>query len=522
VSGATTDTGATQSRLWLLTPARGLAQPLLHWKDFQLQLGLFGSGTLTVTLHKDQITASYSGDGALATDFGHHGTQGLWSIDYYHRGTRVFSGPVQTVIYNRDGHEGNAWVTVVAEMWLPALLRRRIVETSTRAPFTVTNDTWHDIACKLVREQCDPDDIVTPTNWQKNAETRDDFGAFIVEVGADTGSGTEDYRLETRCNLWDAVTELCNMPSADADKLWPTITESPAGTFTVDFVTGRSGGSRAIGSDLTSSIVFATPRRNLPRFELTHDGGATENHLVSGGAGPGTGQSVRYAANDTSITTRNLGVFEGVYDVPGGRDNATLDNELAMQLYRTADQSTWTAAIVETADQQWPGDFGLMDSVTVYDEYYSETVADMIIGVRLSYPAPGPYTIELMFGQPPRNDARNMARSGGGAGGGRGGGGSGRSKDGQRYVYDHVDGDKGSSTAHEAQTGLDVVGDGGSDIRAYVTVTDDTTDGNDDEVEVGIVGDFTSGDVTATGWTTIKDAGGGTIWILATDADPSP
>jgi len=55
-----------------------------------------------------------------------------------------------------------------------------------------------------------------------------------------------------------------------------------------------------------------------------------------------------------------------------------------------------------------------------------------------------------------------------------------------------------------------------------VTVTDDTTDGNDDEAEVGIVGDFTSGDITAAGWTTVKKAGGGTIWILATTSDPSP
>jgi len=516
VSGSITGVDADDTRLWLLNPARGLAQPLLHWKDLRLDLGLYSSGTLTVTLHKDQITASYGSDGALATDFGRHGTEGLWSLDYYHRGSRVFSGPIQTVVYSREGHEGNAWVTVTAEQWLPALLRRRIVRTSTGAPFTVTDDTWHDIACRLVREQCDPDDVVTPTGWQQSAETRHDFGSFVVEVGADTGAGTEDYSVEVRTNLWDAVCELCNMPASDDDKLWPTITESPAATFTVDFAVGRSGGSRGIGTDHTATVVFATPRRTLPRFEMVHDGGATENHLVSGGEGAGTAQSTRHAADGTSITTRNLGIYEGVYDVPGGRDNAVLDNELRMQLYRVKDQTTWTAQVVETATVLWPTSFDLKDSVTVYDEYYGETVSDMVLGVRLSYPAPGPYKLELTFGQPERNVLRDMARAGGGGGGGRGGGGSGRGKDGSRDVYTHIDCTSGTVNAHEANTGLDLVGSVGTEVRVTTTATDSANDGTDDKVTIGVVGTFVDTGQAANGYVEIADASGGAaIRLLA-------
>jgi hypothetical protein len=249
---------------------------------------------------------------------------------------------------------------------------------------------------------------------------------------------------------------------------------------------------------------------------MVHDGGAAENHLVSGGDGAGTSQSTRHAADDTSITTRNLGVREGVYDVPGGRANYILDNELRMQLFRVKDPTTWTAQVIETDDQMWPVDFDLKDSVTVYDEFYGETVADMIIGVRLSYPAPGPYKLELVFGQPERNVLREMARGGGGAGGGRGGGGSSRNKDGSRNVYTHIDCTTGTVNAHEANTGLDLDGDGGDDIRVTTTAGEQTGSGVDDTITIAVVGTFTAAAQTANGYMTIKDAGGpGTVRLLA-------
>ena len=49
----TTTDQRDDSRLWLMTPARGAGQLLLHWKDLSCDLGLFGAGTLTVTLHKE-------------------------------------------------------------------------------------------------------------------------------------------------------------------------------------------------------------------------------------------------------------------------------------------------------------------------------------------------------------------------------------------------------------------------------------------------------------------------------------
>jgi len=510
------------SRLWLLAPDRSLNTLLTDWKDFSLDLGLFGAGTLTVTLHKSSLEDATDGtDTALDVDFGWHGTQGLWSLDYYHRGTKVFSGPIQTVIKRDEGPAGLAYVTITAETWGPALLRRRQVRTSTGAPFTVKDDSWRDIGRKLIEEQCEVGSVVTPTGWQQNSEVRSDFGSFTVTVANASDSGTDDYSVEVRTNLWDAVCELCNMPAADADKLWPYWTESSAGTFNFDFYVGRSGGSRAIGSDLTGTVKFATQQGSVQRFQVTHDGSATENHLVSGGQGPGTGQSTRHAADDTSITTRNLGVFEGVEDVPGGRQNYELDNELNRALAARADITTWTTQIVETDNQQWPADFDIMDSVTVYDARYSETVSKMIVGVRLSYPAPGPYKLELVFGKMPRSELQGIARAGGGGGGGRGGGGRSRGKDGKRYVYYEISGDSGSSTAHEAQTGLVIAGDNSGDLRAVTTAVDATADGTDDNLTIAVCATFVVGDPGVTHYFTLKDGSGTTYWVGCSDTDPN-
>ena len=115
----------SDSRLWLLDANRTLVQLVTDWRDFSLDLGLYGAGTLTVTLHKDSITGTNDGESMVGTDFGWHGTKGLASLDYYHRGVKVFSGPIQTVVKQHEGAEGSAYVTVVAETWGPALLRRR-------------------------------------------------------------------------------------------------------------------------------------------------------------------------------------------------------------------------------------------------------------------------------------------------------------------------------------------------------------------------------------------------------------
>lgn len=503
------------SRLWLLDYQRGLVQLLTDWKDLSVDLGLFGAGTLTVTLHKDSITATNGGEGVLATDFGWNGTKGQMSLDLYHRGTRVFSGPIQTVVKSHEGYAGTAYVTVTAETWLPALLRRRHVRTATGAPFVVTDDSWRDIARTLVAQQTTTALVVTPTGWQVNSEVRTDFGPFTVVAVGVSDTGTADYSVEVRTNLWDAVCELCNMPASEDDKLWPTITESPAGTFTVDFLVGRTGAGRAIGADKSTTVFFSTLHNTVDTFEKQRDGAATENHLVSGGKGPGAGQSVRHAANDTSITTKNLGVFEGVEDVLGGRANYEMDNELTRALYERADVTSWTAKVTESAGQYWPASFGICDTVTVYDGHFAETVASMIVGIKLTYPAPGPYTLELVFGKG-RNELRAIGRAGGGGGGGRGGGGRSRNHDGTRYVYDHIDCDSGNITAHEAQTGLDLVGVSCTDVRIQTTGTEETADGTDDKAELDVVGTFSDTDTpVCNGFVTLRDGGGRTIKLLA-------
>jgi len=196
-------TDSTDARLWLYDPARAAAQWVTQWKHIKLSKGLFGADTLVVTVPYNHIDATYSSDDAGETDFGINGTQGLWSFDYYHRGTKVFSGPVVRARKSHRGADGTAYFTLKCESWGPYLLRGRQVRTSTGAVWINDyNQDWRDIGLELIAEQCVSGSVVTPTGWQQNSEVRTDFGPFTVAVASyNSGtSGSLEHHVENRTN----------------------------------------------------------------------------------------------------------------------------------------------------------------------------------------------------------------------------------------------------------------------------------------------------------------------------------
>jgi len=533
ISGYDGRGGLADTRLWLMSPTRAAAGLVLDWKDFELDIGPFEQAVLTITVHKSSVACTSldaNSATALSTNWGWSDTNnnGLWSLDFYYRGTRVFSGPIINFKKAVEAHDGTAYVTLQAESFFQHFTRRRQVRTANGAQWTDTDEIT-DVYRALCRENMDPDDIVTPTGAGNRqaytaTESRADFGPnFTVEVAADDNTGTSiTWKIDSCTNLHDALLELSTTTAADTDYLWPTITESPAGTFTIDVLHARSGGSRGIGTDLSSSVVFTTYRRNLLRFSKEFDGSAvTTLWTVKGKGIAGSGQYTRHIADATMCA--RVGVFEDALTLPHAGSAQELDDE-AQRLINEASAGwiTWSADIVERDDFEFPANFNIRDTVSVYDDAFGETVTDMIIGARISIPTPGPAQLTLKFGRLPRSTPREQGRSGGGSRGGRSGGGRPRSKSGDPetdpdalLIYKTVAGDTGSADADTTTDTFTLTSDSGksaNEIHVLHTVTDDP--------EVGLLkvrADMDLGDLTCTHYFKIQDTGG-TFWLVPVQA----
>jgi len=546
-TGQAPDVGFGDTRLWLLSGKRVISALIVDWREFECDLNPFEQGTLTVTAHKTSqlcTATNANSDAAIDIDWGWTDTtnkDNLWSLDFYYRGTRIFSGPIVVVQKHREDKEGTAYVTLTAETWYQHFGRRRQVRTATGIQWTDT-DEIADIFRALWREQWDPDDIVTPTGSGNRqvypaTETRDDAGPnWTVEVEADDNTGTSiTYKCDDKMCLLEAANELCTLTSADTDWLWPTVTESPTGTWTIGVNHARSGGSRSIGTDYSSgdsAVLFTTGRRNLLRFAKTLDGTATTNVWTVTGKRIGAYQYARHITDGTSCDM--IGVYEDALNLPQAGTADELDRE-AQRLINEAKQGwvSWEAEVLETGGTTYTEDWNIGDTVAVYDGSYGETVSEMVIGVRVSATTPGPFVVTPKFGRIQRHPLRELGRSGGGARGGRSGGGKPRKKSGDPetdpdtyVIYKTIAGDSGSAdadTTTDTYTLQSDTGKGANEIHCLHTVTDDP--------EVGLLkvrgnpADNTPaqvGNVTFDKYIKVQDTGGTLyrIW-LTDDEDPS-
>jgi len=505
---------SADTRIWLCDPGHNLNTLVWDFEAASIDDLVHSLGTITVTAKADSnmCLASYNGSTAGETDFGWNGTDGFWSLRYYHRGVKKVAGPIVSVVKHRDGQQ--AKVTITAESAPGALLRRRQVRTELGNPWTAT-DGRGDLCRQLGRTNCETGSVVTPTGWQESTETRDDFGVWSVTFAADDETGSEEYTCENRKNLLDAILECANTGASDAERQWMTWTEPSAGTCHIDFEARN-----AVGSSYTDSIVFSSARGNMPRYSKTIDGAGFENHLVSGAKGAGQRQSTHHKADTASILTSNHGVFEGVYDVPAGMDAAEVTNELERRLWELRDGiTTIDFTILEQDGSRYAEDWDAGDTFTAFDKEFGESHSEQCIGVRIVYDSPGPhYTISPILGQFPRNELRQVARAGGGGGGGRGGGGRSRNPDGSRFLYYKFSGDSGDAEAHELDTEMNTIGENTTEVvRCNVVYTDTSTEGNPDEGIWYVEGPFEESDVTVSGYVAMNKIGGGTVYLLAAD-----
>lgn len=521
--------------LWLVSPDRVTRYPVTDYREIRLVQGPKLQDLLTVTLSKASTAClrSFGGLSAIAARF-----EG-WSFDLDVRGSRVFMGPRQRCKLGwqgkrRTGPAGTvsdptAVVTIDCEHFYTRLTRDRKVygNGSGGAGKFSRTDTWLNIARKLVIENCCPG-AVEPTDWDTTGTLdRAKFGPnnyWTVTCPAPSGSGSNLFAADFGDNLHDTLDELCDSQAADSDKLWPTCVETSAGVFAIDFLVGRSGGSRGIGSDKTSLIV-SPEMGNLLAYDVDDDGAQAGSHWQVAGKGRGTGQLRRYKADTGAIAVH--GLSEDSITIPNGTANGELDNEAQRQINeRAAGSVTHALEIVETTNFLWPTHFGIKDTITVFTPLgdanttspaASQQLQLLVIGIEWKKQGPKPPELRLVFGRWPTHEGRRQGRSGGGGSGGRGGGGRPRPKDGQSTVdpdtivgYAYVVTQNGIVDAEGPNHYLDYRGRWNSAVvRVRTRGTDSATSdsaGGADKLRDEVIGDY---------FTPMPDGANGYMWAWA-------
>lgn len=523
----------------LVSPDRAATWHVLDADEIRLVQGPKEQHTLQVVLprHSQACSQTYSSATALSRRFVG------WSFDLYVRGVLVFSGPRMKMKYAWKGRrrtdatgtlsDPTAQLVIDCETFYSRLTRDRKVYgtgagTATGAKFSMTGSTWLAIARTLVRENMVSGSVVEPTDWDTGGLDRATFGPggiWSVTCSAPSGSGSAAFAADFGDNLHDTLDELCDTPASDADKLWPTCTETSAGVWAIDFQVGRSGGSRGIGADKTS-IIVSPELGNLVSYEVDDDEAQAGSHWQVAGKGSREGQLRRYKSDSAGIAWH--GLSEDSLTLPDGTTSAELDNEAQRLLYERAQGNvTHTIGLVETPVFRWPTDFGLKDTLTVYTPLGDATTTSpsaaealqlMIVGVEWTKKGPQPPVLRLLFGRWPTIESRRAGRSGGGGSGGRGGGGRPRGKAGlpnqdpdQIRGYAYVLTQNGDLDAEGVHHYLKFAGrDTTTYLRAQTYGTDGTSDSpaNADLVEHELVADYTDTAPEPTGYIVVKLANG--------------
>lgn len=412
--------GDHNTRLVFYDPSRTLSAICTDFLSFKANIGVLGQATLEVVIPRRSAcwTNTYSGSSARADRWLN------WSFDFYWRGAKVFSGPVANAKVEHNGQEASAYATLTCITWFQWLMGGRTIETNGNSPYTKTATPWDNIFKDLIRTQCVAASITKPTGFPAGI-ARGNFGPFTVAVSADTSSASAaDWKIEQNKPLLDTLVDLCVSPAATTDHLWPTTTESPAGTFTFGCLVGRTGGSRAIGADLTASIFVSGTRGSIAAGVAEYDHEALASCWKLSGKGRAANQGFNYVTDTT------------VYGKIGDREDALTVRTAGTAAERQAEArrmawlSNWENGrrvefvLTESDALRYGVDFSVADSITVYDHVLEETSTQMITLAEISMVAPGPPHVKLGFGKMPRNETREATRSGGGGGGGgRSGGG---------------------------------------------------------------------------------------------------
>lgn len=514
---------AEDVRLWILPPdmVRDDSSVLVdHYLKCRLQQGVLGQDTLNVEVPWDSAscTTLYGGTKLRLLGTGWEGC----ALELSVRGDIVFDGAITDGDEQWEGslfpgaeyeHPGSV-AKLFAVPWFTALTKCRVVRTSSGARFTATDYPKNIFRTLVLQNMVAGGSLETPTGYQQGTETRDDFGDITVAAGSTVSTGTMiTFEAEEGENLYTCLLRLCNTPDTDAEKLWPTGSRSGT-TVTLSCDVGRSGGSRGIGADLSSSLFVSAARGNLSAYGRKFSRTRQETHITGAGRGTAVGQRRRYKASATAIAAS--GVKEGWWTLPQGKTNAELDAEAGRRLFEYQDGTvTHTLGIRELPGFLWPTNWGIGDSFGVYTPR-GESLAPLINNLVFECGARGPAKLEVGFGQMPPSPEAERARHGGGGAGGGGGGGANARKSGEISSWWKVVTQNGTVQADEPQDELSIKGkDTSTYIRAVTYGTDPgDADGTQEAVTIEIVGDYVASDPGVNSHMLVRLASGGSYKLV--------
>lgn len=479
------------SRIVLLDPSRTARCIVTEHLSFNCEPLIYEQGTfeLSASNRAKVWTLTYGGSTAAAVEWAN------WSIDYWHRGTKQFSGPIVGGSLVSDTETGPGvnpigFANLKCVSWLQWFLGRKVIETSDGGNWSRVATPWDDIARELVAEQLEAGSVLTPALYPGGA-TRSDLGPFTFTVEANAGDASNgDVSFQTGKPLLDTFLELCSMPAdLDADGLYPRIVETSPGTFQLQIETGRGGAGRQIGADLTGSIILSQNMGTITRTKYDFD------HLakiaVAGVSGTGRNTSRKRSYVMQSEVYDIFGAVEDQLDLPNATLAADRTNEARRILHESGLLNTRTLEfeVREKSGQYFGPDIELRDSIKIGEVLTGQVFAEMIVGAKIGAASPEPPGIRYIMGTLPRNSTREAQRSGGGGrGGGRRGGGTPRDSDGQSEVdpdtidaWDHIHVQLGTTTlqADEVADHLVMTGENTSDFVHIQTMGADAGTGAD-------------------------------------------
>lgn len=478
--------------------------------------------TVKTRLQTPISTSTYSGSTALES------TWEAWIFQLWVRGQMVFDGPIEAwdIVWAGGKQAGQTWedpgseLTLTALDWIPALLRRRCIETADGSQYAGSG-VPAAIAADIINNAMGST-LITPTGWQTGSEVRSDLGPWTVTATGSGGTSTT-WKAEAGDNVLDTVLEICNSAASEEDWLWPVATRSGT-AISIRFLRGRTGAARQIGVDRTTAVSgmlgggpISAERGNLTGYQQTGDRTQKENHLKATGKGrAGSGQLKRYKA----AAGGSYGISEGFVNIPAAGTNQELDHEAQRIVNeRATGHIQHKVRMREIAGALWPTHFGIGDTLPVYTPT-GQTIELTATGIIWTLVAPGPATLEVTLGKWPRLAERDLGRSGGGgSGGGRGGGGRPRGKSGDSNTdpdnikgFPTVTGQTGSAAVADAYD--DTLDLAGYDTATFVRVKTHTA--NDPEtVKDEILGTYVGAVITPTGHVVIRLDNGLTALLSA-------
>jgi hypothetical protein len=522
------------SRIVLLDETRTARVICTDMLSYSSKRRLMDQGTFEIVAPNSSPIWTAQYDAVAASD-----TRWLnWSIDYWFRGAKEHSGPFAGGSIEESGEASFgtkplAYARLTACTWMVWLLGGKTIQTTTGSSWTCTGH-WDNIMRQLVRDNCTAA-CLTPTTYP--AIARQNYGPFILTVEADSSSSTEEDTFVVQCDkpVLDTVMELATTPTSKDNWLWPYVEETGTpGTFIFKVKTGRTGGSRGIGSDKTGTVVFSSYRGTVQTGKSSFDHTKLTSVAGVGGTGRGAGKLRTFVHEPTLFS--KIGAREEALTLPASTASTERAQEARRMLAESNEDTTrsYEYKITEAPGLVYRTNFADGDDVQLASAATGETISKMVIGADVGAASPDAADVSIVFGSLPRQPVRDAQRSGGGGkGGGRRSGGKPKDSDGNSVVdpdtinsYSRVGTNSGDVDAEGPNHYLTLKGyDTATYLRAYVEGTDVAGSGGagtPDRVTFKLHGNADVTDLrTASHIVKLRNQGGGADIFLLALLDPN-